>query len=441
MLLIKLFQNLQFPQKEQKDLLAVIANNLENNVHKTFFNSLLLSSNTKESLITYLIAQDEGIRDYCEEYIIKNLSIEAQKYLCAIFEYLSQISTNKKAKTKIKQKIDMLDFHMDIKSDIETFINKLIKGKLSQKELLEFEKIISNKSSIKISEKNIFDNIKDSCLDFLSFSNSNGEYGILELKKSIEKPKTIHIFINGFTNDNKYDKGFNKWIEHNIFFKKYDSLYGFHWPSGQDIKGHVENINIFDKQSKPVNEVKKFAPFFKPSPVVIPAIAIQSVAEWKNAKNNSEKYSLELIDFIKNEKNNNPNIKINLYGHSLGANVIHHTLNKLTYDKVHVNDIYLFGGASKNCKDSWNTSLYACDNIYNFYSKNDDVLSYLFKFVEIGDEPIGLTPIIKKNINEISGNLYNFDISSFVKNHSSYIGNLPYLFSLVINQKDEDNKK
>ena len=31
----------------------------------------------------------------------------------------------------------------NIKSDIETFINKLIKGKLSQKELLEFEKIIS----------------------------------------------------------------------------------------------------------------------------------------------------------------------------------------------------------------------------------------------------------------------------------------------------------
>jgi hypothetical protein len=438
MLLIKLFQSLQFSQKEQKDLLAVIANNLEDDVHKTFFNSLLSSSNTKESLITYLIAQDEDIRDYCEEYIIKKFSIEAQKYLCAIFEYLSQISINKKSRTKIKQKIDMLDFHMDIKSDIGTYINKLIKGKLSQKELLEFEKIISNKSSIKISEKNIFDNIKDSCLDFLSFSNSNGEYGILELKKSIENPKTIHIFINGFTNDNKYDKGFNKWIEHNIFSKRYDSLYGFHWPSGQDIKGHVENINILDKQSKLVNEVKKFATFLKPSPLVIPGIAIQSVAEWKNAKNNSEKYSLELIDFIKNEKNNNSNIKINLYGHSLGVNLIHHTLNRLTCDKFNVNDIYLFGGASKNCKDSWNTSLYACDNIYNFYSKNDDVLSYLFKFIEIGDEPIGLTPIIKKNINENNGNLYNYDVSTEVKNHSSYTENLPYFFSLAIKEKDKN---
>lgn len=438
MLLIKLFKTLQFTQKEQKDLLAVIANNLEDDVHKTFFNSLLSFSNIKESSVTYLIAQDEDIRDYCEEYIIKNLSIEAKKYLCTIFEYLSLISNNKKYKTRIKQKINILDFHIDIKSDIETYINKLIKGKLSQKELLEFEKIISNKSSIKISEKNIFDNIKDSCLDFLSFSSSNGEYGISELKKSIEKPKTIHIFINGFTNDNKYDKGFNKWIEHNIFSKKYDSLYGFHWPSGQDIKGHVENVNIFDKQSKLVNEVKKFATFLKPSPVGISAIAIQSVAEWKNAKNNSEKYSLELIDFIKNEKNNNPNIKINLYGHSLGANLIHHTLNRLTYDKLHVNDIYLFGGASKNCKDSWNTSLHACDNIYNFYSKNDDVLSYLFKFIEIGDEPIGLTPIIKKNINENNGNLYNYDVSAEVKSHSSYTENLPYFFSLAIKEKDKN---
>ena len=95
MLLIKLFQSLQFTQKEQKDLLAVIANNLEDDVHKTFFNSLLSFSNIKESSVTYLIAQDEDIRDYCEEYIIKNLSIEAKKYLCTIFEYLSQINTNK----------------------------------------------------------------------------------------------------------------------------------------------------------------------------------------------------------------------------------------------------------------------------------------------------------------------------------------------------------
>jgi hypothetical protein len=108
-----------------------------------------------------------------------------------------------------------------------------------------------------------------------------------------------------------------------------------------------------------------------------------------------------------------------LMGHSLGARVIHSLLSALsTTECKYIRDVYLLGGAVDGTKaDTWGGLAGAVDgNIYNVYSKRDDVLSVLYKGANaFTSQPIGIN-----EIRSAESNIYNFDASSIVEGHMKH---------------------
>ncbi|HCG7970880.1 TPA: DUF726 domain-containing protein [Vibrio parahaemolyticus] len=107
-----------------------------------------------------------------------------------------------------------------------------------------------------------------------------------------------------------------------------------------------------------------------------------------------------------------------LMGHSLGSRVIYYCLGALsTKAECFVNDVHLFGGAIDGSeKADWESKKSAVKGtVNNYYSKNDDVLKYLFKTANIGlaGSPIGLGNVICSDSN-------NNDVSDDVLGHMLY---------------------
>lgn len=116
-----------------------------------------------------------------------------------------------------------------------------------------------------------------------------------------------------------------------------------------------------------------------------------------------------------------------IMGHSLGARVAHYLLMALsTKEEEIVEDVFLFGGAvGRTSAESWDKVSGAVrGNIFNFYSKNDDVLRYLYQGANaLISKPIGLGPI------ENAGDkIINIDVSDIIKGH---LGHKPNLAEMI----------
>ena len=139
----------------------------------------------------------------------------------------------------------------------------------------------------------------------------------------------------------------------------------------------------------------------------------------KYYKKTKMKYGLSLAEEINIQKLSND--KIYLYAHSLGVNLVRNTLLELGKQNIFVEKVFLFGGAS--CIKKENEWLNVCNltkkGVYNFYTKNDSILKYIYRTVELGSTPIGLVPLGLKN-----DKLYNKDVSYTVKGHFEYKKNL-----------------
>ena len=117
----------------------------------------------------------------------------------------------------------------------------------------------------------------------------------------------------------------------------------------------------------------------------------------------------------------NQDKKVHIYAHSLGTNLIKHSLLELANKNISIEKVYLFGGATSHSDVyEWkHASEIVKYGIHNFYSKKDSVLKYLYKTFELGDNPIGLNPISSN-----SKNIKNYDVSYTVKGHFEYKKNL-----------------
>ena len=109
-----------------------------------------------------------------------------------------------------------------------------------------------------------------------------------------------------------------------------------------------------------------------------------------------------------------------LIGHSLGARVIYYALQTLgtawTGDHTKVIKTHLLGGAvQKKNTEKWALCAQAVEQgIYNYYSKNDRVLKYLYRTGNLFlSPPIGLNPIPSKEIISI-------DVSGIVTGHFKF---------------------
>ena len=404
------------------DLLAIIANNIydKDSFHKDILYKYLEHLNLKEDNIDYIKSQKFNIRTYSEEYFINKLSMNYKKYLYLILNYFLQTSSKKYAQSYLEKVLDKIEFQEELKDFFRKGIEKIISNKITYKELEELKRNLLYKGSILIPNVQNKKNTFDSLIEKLAFSSGNNQYGII--CENITKKRVINIFVNGFGNDNLIKRDFKKWINHKDFFCNED-IYFFNWASGKDFIGHLEEL-LSNKDFK----LYKFIPNLINKKISIAMIPIQILSEWKNSKKNSEIYSYELFNFIKEEIEKNKDVKINLYGHSLGTNLIKNILLKLSIYDIKINNDYLFAGATKNCHYEWESISNICSNIYNFYSYNDDILRFLYKPIEL-EEPIGLNEI--QNIS-YSDKIINFDVTNIVNGHSAYFDNLPYILSKTI---------
>ena len=422
-MLLTLFKEVLVNDSELNiDLLAIIANNIydKDSFHKDILYKYLEHLNLKEDNIDYIKSQKFNIRTYSEEYFINKLSMNYKKYLYLILNYFLQTSSKKYAHSYLEKVLDKIEFQEELKDFFRKGIEKIISNKITYKELEELKRNLLYKGSILIPNVQNKKNTFDSLIEKLAFSSGNNQYGII--CENITKKRVINIFVNGFGNDNLIKRDFKKWINHKDFFCNED-IYFFNWASGKDFIGHLEEL-LSNKDFK----LYKFIPNLINKKISIAMIPIQILSEWKNSKKNSEIYSYELFNFIKEEIEKNKDVKINLYGHSLGTNLIKNILLKLSIYDIKINNDYLFAGATKNCHYEWESISNICSNIYNFYSYNDDILRFLYKPIEL-EEPIGLNEI--QNIS-YSDKIINFDVTNIVNGHSAYFDNLPYILSKTI---------
>lgn len=108
-----------------------------------------------------------------------------------------------------------------------------------------------------------------------------------------------------------------------------------------------------------------------------------------------------------------------LVGHSLGARVIHNCLEHISNQdfETNIKEVHLLGGAVNSRKLKWEKTVNTVnDKIYNYYSKNDWVLKFLYGPFMIDRYPIGLQKIDLPYFE-------NIDSSKFISGHKEYIPN------------------
>jgi hypothetical protein len=119
-----------------------------------------------------------------------------------------------------------------------------------------------------------------------------------------------------------------------------------------------------------------------------------------------------------------------LIWHSLGARVIFYALQALAtrLDAPRVRHVILLGGAVGCRPQEWDDAAKAVSgNIINCYSRQDDVLKFLYKSGTVfSSEPIGRNPIASMN-----SKIKNMDLSNIISGHMQYKPCLPVVLGEI----------
>ncbi|GEM_PF-6338485 len=161
--------------------------------------------------------------------------------------------------------------------------------------------------------------------------------------------------------------------------------------------------------------------------LALPATALSALKiidnPWFVAKNRAEKTGKVLGEAIAQLP-----YPVSLLGYSLGSRVIAYALEYLQkeghYGKVF--DVYLMAGAVSKKHYTFSSvdlDSVVVNNIFNCYSQFDEVLSYVYRTAELGDEPIGLSPINHQKVT-------NLDVSNISPHHGDYPNKLDQILEL-----------
>jgi len=406
--LFKLLESLE--KEEQRDILAILRNlTIMSQEYQDFFHYQLKLTPLKEEETTKLLEQQNDLKANYELILLDDISIVGEKYLNFLLEYIKAFFSNKSEVTRIDALIDKFVYDKKIKKEISKYIQKDIYS-IDEKKINRMNDILLS-PKLKYEDNSI---LSKKFHEKFAFSDTDGEYGVKYLQG--ESKDTIHIFVNGFTNDSE-GNNYKDWLDEAIdILDVEDTLYGYDWASGKKLSKHITQVIPLLARAKG-------------NPILTPLILLSRVrSEWKQARNNSKMYSHDLAIFIEEQLIDKPNIKVNLYGHSLGANLLHHTLKHLYVKELKVNDVFLFGGASEVNKEAWTEALCAATNVYNYYSKNDQILTYLYQSMEL-TTPIGLSIIEHNQKNKlVLANIHNYNVTDAVAGHTEYIPNFNLLY-------------
>lgn len=140
---------------------------------------------------------------------------------------------------------------------------------------------------------------------------------------------------------------------------------------------------------------------------------------WKKANDNSKSVGKLLAEIL---INNNENEYI-LMGHSLGGNVIYNCIKELSkFDYELIREVHILGGAvnTNNFKFLFYTKPVK-NSIYNYYSKKDLTLKYLFSTSKFVVSPIGRNRVTAPGVININVTEKVSSHINFKKHFASYI--------------------
>jgi pimeloyl-ACP methyl ester carboxylesterase len=145
------------------------------------------------------------------------------------------------------------------------------------------------------------------------------------------------------------------------------------------------------------------------------AAPVEATAKWIIAKDRATATGLALAEAIKNSA---PEDTFTLMGFSLGARVMATAAKALAdqeiFDKLE--SVHLIGAAI-NRSPSWQPITEAVSvGLWNYFSRNDSVLSMLYRTAEVGAEPAGLSGL------KLEGDkVHDVDVTSEVFSHRGYL--------------------
>jgi hypothetical protein len=238
-----------------------------------------------------------------------------------------------------------------------------------------------------------------------------------DLHKKKDGQGTNIIYVNGFLTQN--EENYSKWTKTiELNFEK-NSCYELTWDSKnlEDLKTTIFKTTS-NTQLKKLLSAKGKVKILRVGRILIVADIIGN--PWSSAKYKSRITGQMLAHILlRSDRRKN----FTLMGHSLGANVIYHTLKTLEehqrLNKINLNlikDVHLLGGAVDNNPDNWKSvPNVIMGSLNNYYSNNDSVLRRLYKVSSLGKDPIGLKAIPKK-IKKIR----NIDVSRYATGHDKY---------------------
>lgn len=150
-------------------------------------------------------------------------------------------------------------------------------------------------------------------------------------------------------------------------------------------------------------------------PTPVPAVVIEAPAKWFAAKQRATDTGLALAEAIKNTPDDETFI---LAGFSLGARVMATAALTLAEQGIHhkLEAVYLIGAAISR-SDKWKPITEAVtQGVWNYWSRNDSVLSTLYRIAEGGATPFGLAG---SNLDDPK--MHDVDVSSEVFTHRGYL--------------------
>ena len=280
-------------------------------------------------------------------------------------------------------------------SDIINIVNNSSLPDIKYSNLQSYFSKLNKVGSSNITISNIINKIKELLTDNIQNEAESNKISLtpLNLKRN---SNIITIFISGFGSEGESIYTWRNFID---FEPKFSNFYYFKWPSGN----FAEMISII-----PISE--KFV-------LEIPQKFINNKLKGKLIGKILGLFLASNQDFQK--------CKINLVGFSLGCHVIKYCVKEIAKIKGvrnMINNVLFMGGATYiKDKTNWKNILKKVvgGRIINCFSKNDFVLSKLFKLCVI-HTAVGTKELIIKDENSGYNIVENYDLSDLKLGHLDY---------------------
>ena len=258
------------------------------------------------------------------------------------------------------------------------------------------------------------------------------KYFGIHSKRKTDGHKTI--FVNGFLQQKEVT--FYDWMVGQLPMFPDESVYGVTWGSKDLYElGRIFGAGASSEVAKQffIRVGKKGSKKFNPLGPVVNVLGFAG-NPWHVSMVRAAKTGAVLADAISRSEEKS----FTLVGHSLGCRVIYYALQALSSGKKKkVDDVIFLGGAvGKDDPEGWETATTAVNGtIYNCYSKNDGVLSKLYRVANANlSHPVGISPIPGRRPGIKNINCSDF-IQGGMKAHMIWKENYERILQLIYKQE------